>query len=65
MLTGNIIWATIRWGTQPLVIPFEDQLIEFRLGVSFWLVLGGGMLIFCKSLELFQASSIQIKNKSL
>ncbi|XP_076824854.1 dual oxidase maturation factor 1-like isoform X1 [Clavelina lepadiformis] len=44
MLVGNIIWASIKWGSQPLVIPFEDGHIEPHYGPSFYLVLAGGII---------------------
>lgn len=44
MLTSTIIWATIKWGYQPLVIPFEDAHLSTHYGPSFWLVIGGGIV---------------------
>lgn len=44
MLTGVFIFASIRWGTQPMVIPFEDATMMFDYGASFWLTLAGGQI---------------------
>ncbi|XP_039272388.2 dual oxidase maturation factor 1-like isoform X2 [Styela clava] len=46
MLTSIIIYSTIRWGTQPLVIPFEHGSLEFHYGSSFWLTMVGGAVAF-------------------
>lgn len=37
-----IVYATIRFGTQPLEIPFEDGVMHFHYGSSFWLTMAGG-----------------------
>ena len=42
MLISIVIWSTIRWGHQPLVIPFEDASLTPHYGPSFWLVVSGG-----------------------
>lgn len=42
MLTSTIIWATIKWGLQPLEIPFEDDHLITHYGPSFYLVIAGG-----------------------
>lgn len=44
MLTSTIIWATIKWGLQPLIIPFEDDHLQTHYGPSFWLVISGGIV---------------------
>jgi len=44
MLTSTIIWASIKWGYQPLVIPFEDDYLHTHYGPSFWLVIAGGIV---------------------
>ena len=45
MLVSTIIWASIRWGHQPMVIPFEDDELIPHYGPSFSLVLSGGIII--------------------
>lgn len=37
-----IIYATIRYGSQPIEIPFEDGVMHFNFGSSFWLTMVGG-----------------------
>jgi len=44
MLSSTIIWSTIKWGYQPLVIPFEDAHLQTHYGPSFWLVIAGGIV---------------------
>jgi len=44
MVTSTIIWATLKWGYQPLVIPFEDASLHLHYGPSFWLVIAGGIV---------------------
>lgn len=41
-----IVYAMIRFGTQPMEIPFEDGVMHFDFGPSFWLTMVGGKLIF-------------------
>lgn len=43
MLTGTIIWTTLRLGYQPLIIPFEDSDLRTTYGADFWLVVSGGI----------------------
>ena len=42
MLVSTIIWTSIRWGHQPLAIPFEDGTLIPHYGPTFWLVISGG-----------------------
>jgi len=44
MLVSTVIWATIKWGTQPMIIPFEDGYLETHYGPHFWLVIAGGIV---------------------
>jgi len=44
MFTSTIIWTTIKWGYQPLVIPFEDGRLELHYKPNFWLVISGGIV---------------------
>ena len=44
MITGNIIWATIR-NANELKIPFEDGIMEFSFGGAFYVTLITG--VFC------------------
>uniref|UniRef100_H2Z2I0 Dual oxidase maturation factor 1 n=1 Tax=Ciona savignyi TaxID=51511 RepID=H2Z2I0_CIOSA len=46
MFVSLIIWSTIKWGSQPLTIPFEDAVLNPHYGASFWLVLAGGIVSF-------------------
>ena len=46
MLVSTVIWATIKWGTQPMIIPFEDGYLETHYGPHFWLVIAGGYCLF-------------------
>uniref|UniRef100_F6SUH2 Uncharacterized protein n=1 Tax=Ciona intestinalis TaxID=7719 RepID=F6SUH2_CIOIN len=46
MFVSLIIWSTIKWGTQPLSIPFEDGVLYTHYGSSFWLVVSGGIVSF-------------------
>jgi hypothetical protein len=46
MLSANAIYA-ILLPKKPLVIPFENQVLDFEYGWSFWVVLvGGGLAMF-------------------
>ena len=42
MLISTIIWSTLRWGSWPMTIVFQDGTLEPYLGGSFYLVLSGG-----------------------
>lgn len=42
MLVSTIIYASIRWGHQPMVIPFEEASLIPHYGPTFWLVVSGG-----------------------
>ncbi|XP_078487801.1 dual oxidase maturation factor 1-like [Ciona intestinalis] len=46
MFVSLIIWSTIKWGSQPLGIPFEDGVLYTHYGTSFWLVMSGGIVSF-------------------
>nr|XP_002123520.2 dual oxidase maturation factor 1-like isoform X2 [Ciona intestinalis]XP_018670860.1 dual oxidase maturation factor 1-like isoform X1 [Ciona intestinalis] len=46
MFVSLIIWSTIKWGYQPLSIPFEDDVLHTHYGASFWLVMSGGIVSF-------------------
>ncbi|XP_022909299.1 dual oxidase maturation factor 1-like [Onthophagus taurus] len=42
LLLGNFLWAVIR-NPLPLVIPFEDDILKFSYGSSFWITLITGL----------------------
>jgi len=46
ILASVTIWSSVRYGVQPLIIPFEDGSLVVEYGPSFWLVLSAGIVSF-------------------
>ena len=64
MITGNIIWASIR-NFNELKIPFEDGVMEFSFGGAFYICLITGLLLFFYAMRfLFSFRTIKSKKKS-
>ena len=55
MITGNILYASIRFGSE-MIIPFSaEKMLRFHKGATFYVVLIAGTFILCLILFLFMS----------